>query len=94
MITHAKEVVLLLETEMAVDGIPEETSLLPSYRRELREYSEKQAGKYIKMNTVSDWSMLSWKDIGKPYEVSSFAKGTAGPYIVGNVQPFLPSVVC
>ncbi|MGD6877907.1 class I SAM-dependent methyltransferase [Bacillus infantis] len=66
--------VLLLETEITADEIQEETSLLPSYRRDMREYTEKQAGRFIKMNTVRDWSLLSWKDIGKPYEVTSFAK--------------------
>jgi hypothetical protein len=46
----------------------------PQYRVDLRRFSEKEYNKFVKMNTVSDWSLLSWKDIGKPYEVSKYSK--------------------
>ncbi len=51
-----------------------ETTLTPSYRKDLRQFTEKEYNKFVKINTISDWSQLSWKDVGKPYEVKSFAK--------------------
>ncbi|KGP70915.1 class I SAM-dependent methyltransferase [Pontibacillus yanchengensis] len=50
------------------------TTLFPSFRVDLRHYSEKEYNKFVKMNTVRDWSALSWKDVGRPYEVKTFSK--------------------
>jgi hypothetical protein len=50
------------------------TQFTSSYRIDLREYSEKEYNKFVKLNTVNDWSLLSWKDVGKPYQVTSYAK--------------------
>ncbi|WP_281659470.1 class I SAM-dependent methyltransferase [Halobacillus sp. Cin3] len=50
------------------------TVVLPQYRVDLRKYSEKEYNKFVRVNTVSDWSLLSWKDVGKPFEVKRYAK--------------------
>ncbi|MGM9986923.1 MAG: class I SAM-dependent methyltransferase [Bacillaceae bacterium] len=50
------------------------TELLPSYRVDLRMHNEKEYNKFVKLNVVNDWSVLTWKDIKRPYEVTSFAK--------------------
>lgn len=64
----------MLETE-SINGLSmEETQLLPSCRTDLREFTEKQYNKYVKLNTVNDWSQLTWKDTGKPYAVTSYAE--------------------
>lgn len=52
-----------------------QTEKMPSYRMDLRQYkNQKEYEKFVKVNTVNDWSTVSWKDIGKPYEVTSFSK--------------------
>ncbi|MGN1401964.1 MAG: class I SAM-dependent methyltransferase [Bacillus sp. (in: firmicutes)] len=51
-----------------------ETRMGPSYRMDLRAPHARDLDKFIKANLVSDWSQLSWKDVGKPYEVKSVAK--------------------
>jgi hypothetical protein len=63
---------LQYESEFALAS--NETRLEPSYRIDLRSFSEKEYNKFVKLNSVKDWSLLSWKDIGKPYEVTSFAR--------------------
>ncbi|MFC0524217.1 class I SAM-dependent methyltransferase [Pontibacillus salicampi] len=50
------------------------TSMLPSHRVDLRQYSEKEYNKFVNMNTVRDWSTLTWKQVGKPYEVTKYSK--------------------
>lgn len=40
------------------------TELLPSYRVDLRQFSEKEYNKFVKLNTVRDWSQLSWMSVG------------------------------
>ncbi|RSD26159.1 class I SAM-dependent methyltransferase [Mesobacillus subterraneus] len=52
----------------------DDSRLEPSFRIDLRNFSEEEYNKYVKLNTVNDWSLLSWKDVGKPYEVTSFAR--------------------
>ncbi|ARI78950.1 class I SAM-dependent methyltransferase [Halobacillus mangrovi] len=44
------------------------------YRVDLRTISEKNYNQFITSNTVRDWSQLSWKDVGKPYEVKANSK--------------------
>ncbi|GIN84825.1 hypothetical protein J6TS2_12110 [Heyndrickxia sporothermodurans] len=52
----------------------ETTQLDKSYRIDLREkYSEKEYNKYFKKNHIGDWSLLRWKDVGKPYEVKKMS---------------------
>ncbi|GGF34172.1 hypothetical protein GCM10010954_36550 [Halobacillus andaensis] len=51
-----------------------ETAKLPSFRMDLRKYSEKEYNKFVTLNTVRDWSQLNWKDVGRPYEVKSKSK--------------------
>ncbi|SEI08166.1 Methyltransferase domain-containing protein [Halobacillus karajensis] len=51
-----------------------ETFLHPQYRIDLRRYSDKEYNKFVHLNTVSDWSLLTWKDIGKPFEVQKYSK--------------------
>lgn len=64
----------MLEVERNTITEFSETELTPSFRMDLREYNEKEYNKFVKLNTVSDWSQLSWSQIGKPYEVTSFAR--------------------
>ncbi|WP_255437703.1 bifunctional 2-polyprenyl-6-hydroxyphenol methylase/3-demethylubiquinol 3-O-methyltransferase UbiG [Thalassobacillus sp. CUG 92003] len=47
---------------------------LKHYRVDLRQLSEKNYNKFVTLNTVRDWSQLSWEDIGKPYEVKTYSK--------------------
>ncbi|WP_059105679.1 class I SAM-dependent methyltransferase [Shouchella shacheensis] len=54
--------------------VEEGTRQHPSYREDTRVLSEKEYNKFVTLNTVNDWSQLSWKDVGRPYEVTSFAK--------------------
>lgn len=61
---------LVTHSEMKI----EETQLEPSYRKDLRQFSEREYNKYVKLNTVKDWSQLRWQDVGRPFEVTSFAK--------------------
>ncbi|MGD6968121.1 class I SAM-dependent methyltransferase [Rossellomorea vietnamensis] len=44
-----------------------------SYRVDLRTFSEKEYNKFVRVNTVSDWSLLSWKDVGRPFEVKNYS---------------------
>lgn len=50
------------------------TTLTPSYRIDLRNPTNEHKDQYFNANVVSDWSQLSWKEIGKPYEVKTVAK--------------------
>lgn len=66
---------------MVIPRIKEEENLSigssrlePSFRIDLRNYSNKELDKFVNMNSVRDWSQLSWRHVGKPYEVKSFAK--------------------
>ncbi|WP_345238997.1 class I SAM-dependent methyltransferase [Pontibacillus salipaludis] len=49
------------------------TALLPSHRVDLRNFTEREYNKFVKMNRVKDWSSLSWKDVGKPLEVKKYS---------------------
>ncbi|WP_231572564.1 bifunctional 2-polyprenyl-6-hydroxyphenol methylase/3-demethylubiquinol 3-O-methyltransferase UbiG [Halobacillus sp. BBL2006] len=44
------------------------------FKVDLRTVSEKEYNRFITLNTVRDWSQLSWKAIGKPYEVKANSK--------------------
>lgn len=50
------------------------TALLPSYRVDLRNFSEKEYNKFVKLNTVRDWSQLSWMSVGRPCEVKTLSE--------------------
>lgn len=50
------------------------TLITPSYRVELRNSTNNELDKFINANVVSDWSQLSWKDVGSPYKVKTVAK--------------------
>ncbi|RFU64040.1 bifunctional 2-polyprenyl-6-hydroxyphenol methylase/3-demethylubiquinol 3-O-methyltransferase UbiG [Bacillus sp. V59.32b] len=52
----------------------ESTQLTPSYRIDLRNPTNEHLDKFFNANLVSDWSELTWKDVGKPYEVKTVAK--------------------
>ncbi|WP_433742437.1 class I SAM-dependent methyltransferase [Falsibacillus pallidus] len=58
----------------SMDDMERDTVLTPSYREDLRFFNEKEYNKFVKLNTVNDWSELRWKDIGKPFQVTSFSK--------------------
>jgi hypothetical protein len=51
----------------------ETTHLEASYRVDLRNAGNENIDQFINANLVSDWSLLNWKDVGKPYEVKSVA---------------------
>ncbi|MGM0863421.1 MAG: class I SAM-dependent methyltransferase [Bacillota bacterium] len=63
-----------IETSANNEVIHEETYLHPSYRVDKRQFTEREYNKFVKLRGVRDWSTLSWKDVGKPYEVTTFAK--------------------
>jgi SAM-dependent methyltransferase len=50
------------------------TELMPNYRVDLRNPTNENLDQFINVNQVLDWSLLSWKDVGKPYEVKTMAK--------------------
>jgi hypothetical protein len=50
------------------------TELTPSYRVDLRNPTNEHLDKFINANLVSDWSQLTWNEVGKPYEVKTVAK--------------------
>ncbi|MFD1735579.1 class I SAM-dependent methyltransferase [Bacillus salitolerans] len=52
----------------------ETTLLTPSFRVDLRNPKKEDLDQFITTNIVSDWSQLSWKQIGRPYEVKTVAK--------------------
>ncbi|MCA0148503.1 MULTISPECIES: methyltransferase domain-containing protein [Rossellomorea] len=63
-----------VETSLNNESVQEETYLTASYRVDKRQFSEKEYNKFVKLKGVRDWSTLTWKDVGRPYEVTSFAK--------------------
>lgn len=64
------------EEEMMHPGVYEfgYTELKPSYRIDLRNPTNKNLDQFINANQVLDWSQVTWKAIGKPYEVKSVAR--------------------
>lgn len=49
------------------------TDILPSYRVDLRNYNEKEYNKFVKMNRINNWAMVSWKEVGRPFEVKKYS---------------------
>jgi len=52
----------------------ESTILTPRYRVDLREAANERMDRFIKTNQVNDWSLLSWKDVGKPFRVENMSE--------------------
>ncbi|MDZ5473929.1 class I SAM-dependent methyltransferase [Bacillus sp. 31A1R] len=52
----------------------ETTMLTPSYRIDLRNVGNEHLDQFMNANLVSNWSTLTWKEVGKPYEVKTVAK--------------------
>jgi len=50
------------------------TELTAGYRVDLRNPTNEHLDKFIDTNIVSDWSQLTWKEVGKPYEVKVEAR--------------------
>lgn len=50
------------------------TALTESFKIDLRTYTDEEKDAFFTSNVVSDWSQLSWKDTGKPYEVKTLSK--------------------
>jgi hypothetical protein len=63
-----------IETSLKNEPVREETYLEATHRVDKRQFSEKEYNKFVKLKGVRDWSTLTWKDVGKPYEVTTFAK--------------------
>ncbi|MCA1059038.1 class I SAM-dependent methyltransferase [Rossellomorea aquimaris] len=66
----------MIEVETSINNeiLREETYLEASHRVDKRQFSEKEYNKFVKVKGVRDWSTLTWKDVGKPYQVTTFAK--------------------
>jgi SAM-dependent methyltransferase len=50
------------------------TELLPTYRADLRNPGNERYERFIDLNVVKDWASLSWKQVGKPYEVKNMSQ--------------------
>ncbi|SFS90935.1 class I SAM-dependent methyltransferase [Marininema halotolerans] len=50
------------------------TELLPDFRMDLRNPDPAGLDRFIKANQVHDWSLLTWKDVGRPHRVEEMAK--------------------
>lgn len=58
-----------------VSDLPFETTrLTPHYRIDLRNAYNLQPDRFLNANIVRDWSLLSWKEVGKPYRVENMSK--------------------
>lgn len=51
----------------------EHTELKPRYKVDLRNPRNEEWERFIDLGYVRDWSLLSWKDVGKPYRVENYA---------------------
>lgn len=51
----------------------ERSLLTPSYRVELRNAANERMDKFISAGAVNDWSLLSWKSVGRPYRVENMS---------------------
>ncbi|AVF28371.1 Methyltransferase domain protein [Paenibacillus larvae subsp. larvae] len=52
----------------------ETTRLTPNYRIDLRNARNLHPDRFLNANIVRDWSLLSWKEVGKPYQVENMSK--------------------
>ncbi|MDR9857038.1 class I SAM-dependent methyltransferase [Paenibacillus sp. VCA1] len=52
----------------------DQTELMPQYRADLRSHASREYQKFVCLNPVNDWSLLTWKEVGKPYEVKTVAQ--------------------
>jgi hypothetical protein len=59
-----------IKDEVAIEN----TFLTNSYRVDLRTLSPQQKDRFVKCSNIRDWSMVTWKDVGKPYEVTTYSK--------------------
>ncbi|HET7658044.1 MAG TPA: class I SAM-dependent methyltransferase [Bacillales bacterium] len=46
----------------------------PHYRVELRAPKPEELDRFIKTDQVRDWSLVSWKEVGKPFEVKKMSR--------------------
>lgn len=51
----------------------ETTALLPNYRVDLRNARNERWERFIDAGAVQDWSLLRWKDVGRPYRVENIS---------------------
>lgn len=51
----------------------EYTEVTPTFRVDLRDPFNRDLDKFMNANIVSDWSQLTWEQIGRPYEVKNYA---------------------
>ncbi|MCL6516491.1 DUF3159 domain-containing protein [Alicyclobacillus sp.] len=52
-----------------------QTFLHGNYRADLRAPRPQEWGRFIETGQVRDWSVLSWKDVGRPFRVENYASG-------------------
>jgi hypothetical protein len=52
-----------------------ETRLGPRFRYDLRAPNPAEWDRFIVENPVNDWSVLRWKDVGRPFRVENYANG-------------------
>lgn len=50
------------------------TELFPSWRADMRKVKNEEKDRFYNAGTVSDWSSLTWKQAGRPYEVKTISK--------------------
>jgi hypothetical protein len=51
------------------------TYKLSNMRIDLRAPSPKETQRFIQDDIVKDWSLLTWKDVGRPFRVENYASG-------------------
>ncbi len=67
----------------------ETTRLTPNYRIDLRNARNLHPDRFLNANIVRDWSLLSWKEVGKPYQVENMSK-TRTSWKKNRGSPCLP----
>lgn len=69
------EMEMPVQTEYPYSEEDFERSLLtPSYRVDLRNAANQNLDRFISPGAVRDWSLLSWKQVGRPYRVENMAE--------------------
>ncbi|WP_424922989.1 methyltransferase domain-containing protein [Alicyclobacillus sacchari] len=52
-----------------------QTRLGPSFRYDLRSPDMAKLDRFIVENPIRDWSVVTWKDVGRPFRVENYASG-------------------
>lgn len=52
----------------------EHTELHPTYRADLRNPYNQHAERFVDLNVVKDWSAVSWRQVGRPFQVRNMSR--------------------